>query len=80
MCVHDLRWFVVVDIGGIVDHQTIFCVFTDLRWFVVVDIGGIVDHWTIFCVFTDLRWVFVDVGDLSGLLLTIGLSFVCSLI
>ena len=34
----DLRWFVVVDIGGIVDHQTIFCVFTDLRWFVVVDI------------------------------------------
>ena len=41
----DLRWFVVVDIGGIVDHQTIFCVFTDLRWFVVVDIGGIVDHW-----------------------------------
>ena len=42
----DLRWFVVVDISGIVDHQTIFCVFTDLRWFVVVDIGGrwIVDH------------------------------------
>ena len=42
---NDLRWFVVVDIGGIVDHWTIFCVFTDLRWFVVVDIGGIVDHW-----------------------------------
>ena len=61
---------------SIVDHQTIFCVFTDLRWFVVVDIGGIVDHQTIFCVFTDLRWfVVVDIG-----LLTIKLSFVCSLI
>ena len=56
----------------------IFCVFTDLRWFVVVDIGGIVDHQTIFCVFTDLRW-FVVV-DIRVALLTIKLSFVCSLI
>jgi hypothetical protein len=51
--------------------------FTDLRWFVVVDIGGIVDHQTIFCVFTDLRWFFLLI---LVALLTIKLSFVCSLI
>ena len=53
---------------SIVDHQTIFCVFTDLRWFVVVDIGGIVDHQTIFCVL-EVIGVVVDIGDESGFLL-----------
>ena len=64
----DLRWFVVVDIGGIVDHQTIFCVFTDLRWFVVVDIGHCERGFLLLIL--DLRWfVVVDIGGGRGLLL-----------
>ena len=52
-------------LSGIVDHQTIFCVFTDLRWFVVVDIGEIVDHiggesWLLLIL--EVEGVVVDIG------------------